>query len=182
MGTIYSGEAAKLLNVCASKLNEWAEQGLISSVKLTATSRRSFDRDEILNFKQSPAYLAIGKGKALAFICANTQQEEKLLTRNVNQYCEKLNLKVIIIAQLNKGHNELNNEAYSRAVNLFHDMQISTFIHAGDTRDIRELTRMFGAVSAIKVLNAKTDLKLETKSNVLRESLSERTFIQSQFA
>jgi hypothetical protein len=182
MGSIYSGEAAKLLNVCASKLNEWAEQGLISSVKLTATSRRSFDRDEIMSFKQSPAYLAIGKGKALAFICASTQQEEKLLTRNVNQYCEKLNLKVIIITQLNKGHNEINNEAYNRAVNLFHDMQISTFIYAGDTRDIRDLTRMFSAVSAIKVLNAKTDLKLEAKASAFRESFGERASIQSQFA
>lgn len=175
MKSIYVGEVTKILGISKTKVVELIEEGLIEFSQASPSSRRIFKKEDILSFAKSERYKSLRKNrKILAYVRCNTKKEERRVLQKIKLYCNEENWKLSAITQLNKGVKDTNNLAFNSAVKSFRSNKVQGLIYFGGTEDVKNLVKIFQALPDLTILNAETDLNINsqikevTASGILR--------------
>ena len=143
---IYLRGVMNILNLSESAVNKLVEEGYLTYTKKGAKGKRVFDKALVQKFKRAPAYQSLKKQTVLVYLRCETEEQERMMKRKVEQYCKKNNFKANIIAQLNQGIKEISQQSYKLTINyIFEHTGIAGLIFYGRTDDTKEIKKIFQA-------------------------------------
>ncbi|NJK57480.1 MAG: hypothetical protein HC939_16465 [Pleurocapsa sp. SU_5_0] len=143
---IYLRGVMNILNLSESAVNKLVDEGYLTFTKRGPKGKRVFDKALVQELKRNPVYQSLKKQTVLVYLRCDTEEQERIMKRKVEQYCKKNNLKANIIAQLNQGIKEISQQSYRAIINyIFEHTGIAGLIFYGHTDDINEIKKIFQA-------------------------------------
>ena len=143
---IYLRGVMNILNLSESAVNKLVDEGYLTFTKRGPKGKRVFDKALVQELKRNPVYQSLKKQTVLVYLRCDTEEQERIMKRKVEQYCKKNNLKANIIAQLNEGIKEISQQSYRAIINyIFEHTGIAGLIFYGHTDDINEIKKIFQA-------------------------------------
>lgn len=163
---IYLRGVMNILNLSESAVNKLADGGYLKFTKRGAKGKRVFDKALVQEFKRDPMYQSLKKQTVLVYLRCETEEQERMMKRKVEQYCKKNNFKASIIAQLNQGIKEISQQSYRLTINyIFEHTGIAGLIFYGRTDDTQEITKIFQAREQAFSYSVQ-DLDMSLKNNL----------------
>ena len=143
---IYLRGVMNILNLSESAVNKLVDEGYLEFTKRGAKGKRVFNKALVQEFKRNPVYQSLKKQTVLVYLRCETEEQERIMKRKVEQYCKKNNFKANIIAQLNQGVKEISQQSYKLTINyIFEHTGIAGLIFYGRTDDTQEIKKIFQA-------------------------------------
>ncbi len=143
---IYLRGVMNILNLSESAVNKLVDEGYLEFTKSGAKGKRVFNKALVQEFKRNPVYQSLKKQTVLVYLRCETEEQERIMKRKVEQYCKKNNFKANIIAQLNRGVKEISQQSYKLTINyIFEHTGIAGLIFYGRTDDTQEIKKIFQA-------------------------------------
>ena len=161
---IYLRGVMNILNLSESAVNKLVDEGYLKFTKRGTKGKRVFNKTLVQEFKRDPVYQSLKKQIVLVYLRCETEEQERMMKRKVEQYCKKNNFKANIITQLNQGIKEISQQSYRLTINyIFEHTGIAGLIFYGRTDDTQEIKKIFQAreeVFSYCIQDLDTSLKL----------------------
>ena len=143
---IYLRGVMNILNLSESAVNKLVDEGYLKFTRKGSKGKRVFDKALVQKFKNDPVYQSLKKQTVLVYLRCDTEEQERMMKRKVEQYCKNNNLKANIIAHLNYGIKEISQQGYRSIINyIFEHTGIAGLIFYGHTDDTNEIKKIFQA-------------------------------------